>query len=148
MPEYAEQRERILKTDLLVVDEISMLSAKLLGMLDFVCCGVRGSEVRFGGMQVILSGDFYQLPPVANCRYHDDGKKAFNSESWEAIQHSVYLREVIRQEEQDLMKVFFAMELLHRENIICYQLRPLYYKCNWWNVHVELNWQCVGASQI
>ena len=54
--------------DVLIVDEISMLPARSLTLVDAVCRHVRGSAVPFGGMQVVLVGDFFQLPPVVTSR--------------------------------------------------------------------------------
>jgi ATP-dependent DNA helicase PIF1 len=48
-----------------VVDEISMLSSELLDKLDFLARNIRNNELPFGGIQLIFSGDFFQLPPVA-----------------------------------------------------------------------------------
>jgi hypothetical protein len=43
-----------------------MISSKVLGQVQFICQKVRSSSVLFGNLQVILAGDFLQLPPVAN----------------------------------------------------------------------------------
>ena len=50
--------------DVLIIDEISMLSAEILEKVEFVAQEVRKKKKLFGGVQLILSGDFYQLPPV------------------------------------------------------------------------------------
>jgi ATP-dependent DNA helicase PIF1 len=55
---------RIEKTSVLIIDEISMLPARSLGLVDAVCRHVRGTLSPFGGLQVVLVGDFFQLPPV------------------------------------------------------------------------------------
>ena len=51
-------------TDILVIDEVSMMHAWLFDMVDQACRAVRHSPEPFGGIQVVLSGDFFQLPPV------------------------------------------------------------------------------------
>lgn len=48
----------------LVIDEISMLSAQTLDMINRVVQEVRGNREPFGGLQVVMCGDFFQLPPV------------------------------------------------------------------------------------
>ena len=53
-------------TDILIIDEVSMMSQKLFELLDSIGKAVRRNPRPFGGMQVIFSGDFYQLPPVGN----------------------------------------------------------------------------------
>lgn len=59
-------RERLLKTDILVIDEVSMLSGELFEKLDLICQNVRRNKMFFGGIQVIFTGDFLQLLPVFN----------------------------------------------------------------------------------
>jgi len=51
-------------TDILVVDEVSMFSLKLFNMLNDIGKAIRHNQKPFGGIQLIFSGDFYQLPPV------------------------------------------------------------------------------------
>ena len=53
-------------TDILIIDEVSMMSLKIFEMLDAIGKAVRKSQKPFGGIQMIFSGDFYQLPPVGN----------------------------------------------------------------------------------
>jgi GTPase SAR1 family protein len=55
---------RIEKTKVLIIDEISMLPARSLSLVDAVCRHIRGTQAPFGGLQVVLVGDFFQLPPV------------------------------------------------------------------------------------
>ena len=52
------------KTDVLVIDEISMLHDFRLDLIDEILRGVRESDQPFGGVQVVMSGDFFQLPPI------------------------------------------------------------------------------------
>lgn len=66
------RRKKILATDVLVIDEISMMHAWLFDMVDQVCRIVRKDSRPFGGLQVVLSGDFFQLPPVSNARRNHD----------------------------------------------------------------------------
>lgn len=83
-----------------------MLSAKLLTELEHMCRAVRNVPVFFGGLQVVLSGDFLQLAPVPNVLYNDQGQFAFNSPVWnEGFGHVVHLKQVYRQDDQALIKV-------------------------------------------
>ena len=55
---------RLRQTDCLLIDEISMVSDEIIRQANIVLCEARQCSRPFGGMQVILFGDFYQLPPV------------------------------------------------------------------------------------
>lgn len=59
-----ERRQRIKDTDVLIIDEISMLESNQFRRLDRACRAARQSDRPFGGIQVVVTGDFYQLPPV------------------------------------------------------------------------------------
>lgn len=59
-------RQRIINTDILVIDEISMLSAELFEKLNKICQHIRKNNAFFGGIQIILTGDLNQLLPVFN----------------------------------------------------------------------------------
>jgi len=58
--------QRIIETDILIVDEISMLSAELFEKMDTICKKIRRSNLFFGGIQMVFSGDVLQLLPVFN----------------------------------------------------------------------------------
>lgn len=99
-------RENILKVDCLIVDEISMLSARLFNQLEYICRSIRNKDSVFGGVQVIVSGDFDQLPPVPNTLNYDIGEFCFTSKAWEkTIRHKFVLHDVVRQPEPDLIQM-------------------------------------------
>ena len=56
--------KRVNRTKVLIIDEISMLSANMLNMLDLVCREIKQNPEPFAGIQIILVGDFFQLPPI------------------------------------------------------------------------------------
>jgi ATP-dependent DNA helicase PIF1 len=61
-----QYRDRIITTDILVIDEVSMLSAELFEKLNIICQAIRKSKQFFGGIQIILTGDLNQICPVFN----------------------------------------------------------------------------------
>lgn len=92
-------RERIRHTPMLFLDEVSMASADLLNKIDAVFKNVRMSVEPFGGMQIIFSGDFLQLPPVFK-GFGDKLKFAFQSESWkDGSIETVHLTKLVRQDD-------------------------------------------------
>ncbi|CEP61666.1 DNA helicase PIF1 LALA0_S03e08064g [Lachancea lanzarotensis] len=82
----------------LVIDEVSMIDGDLLDNLDFIAKSLRKSWAPFGGIQIILSGDFFQLPPV-NKNNNSATKFAFHAGAWkEAIESTIMLQKVFRQQ--------------------------------------------------
>jgi len=93
---------RIRSCQSLVIDEISMLNGRTLDFLDFMCRELRGSDSPFGGIQVIATGDFLQLPPVNKTGNYD---WAFQSRAWqEANFRTVQLTEVKRQDDVEFVR--------------------------------------------
>jgi len=126
---------RIEKTEVLIIDEISMLPARALSLVDAVCRHVKGSQAPFGGLQVVLVGDFFQLPPVVR-RDRDDamlplaeGAESFGSEfahvspAWRDLAPTVcYLSEQHRQSDAAFLDVLAAIRSntcagTHREHL-------------------------------
>jgi ATP-dependent exoDNAse (exonuclease V) alpha subunit len=96
-----QRREIINKADILIIDEISMLHDFRLDMIDSVLQRVRKSEQPFGGLQVVLCGDFFQLPPI-NRRDGKSGGFINNSQVWQNNHFTVcYLVEQFRQIDDD-----------------------------------------------
>lgn len=92
-----QRRELINKADILVIDEISMLHDFRLDMIDQALQKARKNSEHFGGMQVILCGDFFQLPPI-NRQESREGGFIHNSQVWQdGIFTVCYLVEQYRQ---------------------------------------------------
>jgi ATP-dependent DNA helicase PIF1 len=72
-------------TDILVVDEVSMLSLKLFNVLNAIGKAVRNNPNPFGGIQLVFSGDFFQLPPVGDKDEPDTQRFCFESEDWNTV---------------------------------------------------------------
>jgi ATP-dependent DNA helicase PIF1 len=94
--------KRILCAQVLIIDEISMLSQRTLSMVDLVCKSVRKNPSPFGGIQIIFVGDFFQLPPILKNRTLEDPHKqfAYCSSAWTNANPTVcYLTEQHRQDD-------------------------------------------------
>ena len=83
-----------------------MLSRKAFGQLELVCHTVKGNELIFGGIQVVVCGGFYYLPPVPNSNYNDSGEFCFQSDLWPlAFKHRINFDIIMRQSEPIFIKV-------------------------------------------
>lgn len=90
--------ERVQRAQVLVIDEISMLHKKQFEVLNQVLQAVRENDAPFGGIQLLLAGDFFQLPPVGERHETPRDKFAFMAQAWiEADLQVCYLTEQHRQ---------------------------------------------------
>lgn len=104
-----DRRKIIKETDVLVIDEISMLHDYRLDMVDEVCRHVRKNNEPFGGIQVVLCGDFFQLPPV-NRRGSREGGFVVHSNVWQELDPTIcYLAEQHRQEDDMFLEILNAL---------------------------------------
>lgn len=104
------RREIIEKTDVLIIDEVSMLHDYRLDMVDTVARTVRKRmDEPFGGIQVILCGDFFQLPPV-NRQGGREGGFVVHSNAWAELDPVIcYLQEQHRQDDDAFLEILNAM---------------------------------------
>ncbi|MEK7188014.1 MAG: helix-turn-helix domain-containing protein [Patescibacteria group bacterium] len=115
---------RIRDARTLIIDEISMLSANTFTLAETTCRVIRGNSMPFGGLQVVLVGDFFQLPPII-ARDEEDNLKgapseilmtekqnsfAFNAPAWHALNlHTCYLSEQYRQDDTKFLEILSAI---------------------------------------
>lgn len=118
---------RIQKAKVLIIEEISMLSATTFEMADAICREVRRVDKPFGGLTVILVGDFFQLPPVSR---NKDVMFAYTSPVWRDLNLlTCYLTEQFRQDDSDFLAVLSAIrsgmvEELHHEQLLSRHVPP------------------------
>jgi ATP-dependent DNA helicase PIF1 len=97
-----------LKTEILVIDEISMLSLKLFELLNNIAQKIRHNNYPFGGIQIIMSGDFYQLPPIGNNDDIQSKQFCFESDLWNIIfsyDCQIELVKIFRQNDDNFAKI-------------------------------------------
>lgn len=100
--------KRIKKARVLIIDEISMLDATIFDSVERVCRAIRKGHLPFGGLQVVVVGDFFQLPPVA--QGGECARFAFESETWQWLDFQVcYLTEQHRQEDDMFLELLSAL---------------------------------------
>jgi ATP-dependent DNA helicase PIF1 len=101
--------DTIRKTDVLIIDEVSMLHDYRLDMVDQIIRQVREVDAPFGGLQVILCGDFFQLPPI-NRSEQPYGSFIVNSGAWRDLDPVVcYLDEQYRQNDDQFLEILSAL---------------------------------------
>jgi ATP-dependent DNA helicase PIF1 len=94
------------RTQVLIIDEVSMMSKKLFNLLDQIGKRIRRNAKPFGGIQVIFSGDFYQLPPIGDINDPDSSLFCFESEHWdETFDYQIILDKVFRQKDEMFIEV-------------------------------------------
>lgn len=95
---------RLRKIKVLIIDEISMVSPGLFNSMDKILQAFKSSDKPFGGVQLVLSGDFFQLPPIS--REAKEIKFAWQSKSWEEANLKIcYLKEKFRQSDEVLIDI-------------------------------------------
>lgn len=101
-------KSRFAKTKVLVIDEISMLHGARLDLVDQVCRAFKDPDKPFGGLQVVLCGDLFQLPPVTKDRKPPDF--VHKSEAWRNMNLKVcYLGGQHRQDDNQLLGILSAI---------------------------------------
>lgn len=102
---WAKPLRNWLQTATLIIDEVSMMTPELFEKLDAVGRRIRGSNRPFGGIQLVLVGDFFQLPPVM-----EKTAFLFQSRIWEdTLDEVIELREIVRQKDPKFQELLNAM---------------------------------------
>ena len=97
-------KSRFSKLKVLIIDEVSMVSPEIFSSMDKVLRAFKNNPEPFGGVQVVISGDFFQLPPVS--RVFKEKRFAWQSPVWKSLElKSCYLQEKFRQKDERLIEV-------------------------------------------
>ena len=95
---------RFSKLKVLIIDEISMVSPEIFTSIDMILRAFKNNNNPFGGVQVVLSGDFFQLPPIS--KFPKDKRFAWQSPSWKELQlKTYYLEKKFRQDDNVLISI-------------------------------------------
>lgn len=117
---YKPAEKNWTQTDILIIDEVSMLTFELLNKLEVIARRLRRSEKSFGGMQLIFSGDFCQLPAI-NSDYI-----LFETPLFKDLVHKIfYLKTIHRQSNTNFQKILMETRMgnLSPESISCLKQR-------------------------
>ena len=97
--------KRFERTKVLIIDEVSMLHHYRLDLVEWICRQMKHNEKPFGGMQIVLCGDFFQLPPVARDEIVES-QFAYKAESWLASKFTIcHLSEQHRQKDNVYLSI-------------------------------------------
>lgn len=108
----------ILSCRILAIDEISMLSDDLFNLFDKVLKILRKNGEPFGGIQLILIGDFCQLPPVIKDNFDKNNQHfVFNSKLWKDLNLSTINLKTIHRQEKDKQFANILNDLRYGKNI-------------------------------
>ena len=122
--------QAIKTTDILIIDEVSMIHDYQLDLVDSVCRRLRRDDSPFGGLQLIFSGDFFQLPPVSRREGQGEGRFATHSQAWVELNPTVcYLEAQFRQTDNQLLGILQAIRDgnladRHRQQLLACQRQP------------------------
>lgn len=98
-------KKKVGNAKVLIIDEVSMLHHFRLDLINRVLKHVRRSKEPFGGLQVVLCGDFFQLPPIARMG-EPEASFIYNSQSWKEGKFEVcYLHENYRQNDDNILTI-------------------------------------------
>lgn len=107
--------KRFEKARVLIIDEVSMLHGSQLDMVEKVCRRFKRNDKPFGGLQIILSGDFFQLPPINKKENENESGMVFNSKSWQILNPAIcYIEEQHRQIDGELTEI---LNMIRNNNI-------------------------------
>ncbi|KAF3930680.1 hypothetical protein ABW19_dt0208047 [Dactylella cylindrospora] len=105
-----KSKQRWLRTKVLIIDEISMVDGELFDKLEGVARILKNNGRPFGGIQLVVTGDFFQLPPVP-----DNGrmaKFAFEGNTWNnCVDHTILLTHIFRQKDPTFAAMLNEMRL-------------------------------------
>ncbi len=97
-------KTRFAKLQVLIIDEVSMVSPEIFSSMDKILRAFKNSPEPFGGVQVVISGDFFQLPPVS--KEFKEKRFAWQSPAWRELDlKSCYLQEKFRQDDDKLIRI-------------------------------------------
>ncbi|ALC38407.1 CG3238 [Drosophila busckii] len=98
----------------LIIDEISMVDGQFFEKIEAVARHIRRNERPFGGIQLILCGDFLQLPPVIKSEVDAKQRFCFQSNVWESCIQCVFeLKQVHRQSDPEFVKILNHLRIGH-----------------------------------
>ncbi len=97
--------KRFERTKVLIIDEVSMLHHFRLDLIEWICRQFKHNDSPFGGMQIILSGDFFQLPPVTRGDVLES-EFAYKADSWARSDFTIcHLSEQHRQKDDVYLEI-------------------------------------------
>ena len=96
----------------LIIDEVSMVEGNYFKKLEHVARSIKNNDKPFGGIQLIMVGDFFQLPPVV--KGDEERRFAFETSAWQrCVQLNIELTQVKRQSDASLVEILTRLRRGH-----------------------------------
>ncbi len=112
-------KKRMAKVKVLIIDEVSMLHHFRLDLINEILQTFKNTDKPFGGVQIVLCGDFFQLPPVTRTG-EDPAQFVYHSNAWKSANLKIcYLEEQFRQTDDAALRVLNAI----RGNVVTPEIR-------------------------
>ncbi|KAF5336908.1 hypothetical protein D9611_003446 [Ephemerocybe angulata] len=127
-------KQRWLDVKILIIDEVSMLDGCLFDKLEYIARRIRETDDHFGGIQLVVTGDFFQLPPVPDFSRPGSTLFAFEAKSWGDCFDSgpIFLERIFRQKNQAFIRLLSAIRVgkIRPEHVAMLRVmqRPLKYE--------------------
>ena len=100
-----------MRTKVLIIDEVSMVDGDFFDKLEELSRKIRNNGRPFGGIQLVVTGDFFQLPPVPEGGSRE-ARFAFAAATWNtSIQHTILLTQIFRQKDPEFASMLNEMRL-------------------------------------
>ncbi|MGC4130031.1 MAG: helix-turn-helix domain-containing protein [Bergeyella sp.] len=129
---YRKEKLKLLReVEIIIIDEVSMLRADVLDMMDFSLRHVRRNQQKFGGVQMLFIGDLYQLPPVVRdeniLKLYYNSPFFFDSHALKELPLiTIELTKVYRQKDEHFLEILNAIRNGDRYNIDFDELNKRY----------------------
>jgi ATP-dependent DNA helicase PIF1 len=126
------------KIELLIIDEVSMLRADILDSIDYILRQAKESDEAFGGVQIVLFGDLYQLPPIINDKELEAFFKErylshyfFSALAWrEADLRVLELKDIFRQDETEFQNILNSIRVRSFDSDLLRKLNSRVQSCD------------------
>lgn len=120
-------RKLLSRVQMVIIDEISMVRVDMMDKIDQICQAARDSDAPFGGLQIVMFGDVYQLPPVIASEgeqkhineYYGGGMYFFDADVWKESKFKTFeLQTIFRQRDDKFISILNTIRNRDSKNLV------------------------------